>query len=498
LIPKTCSDTTAAIPLQNPMHQIFLSYASADRERAKQLAEAMQRHGYRIWWDRHIAPGQVFDEVIERALNDSACVIVLWSHTSVNSQWVKTEASEAASRGILVPARLDDVKIPLEFRRMQAGDLTRWNGDSRQPEFLQFLRAVDREIEEFGERVAEAPTLAATPSSAAVGPGASRAPAAAAADRMTPSPPAETASHAAAVAAPKRLWGRWVAAVAALALVAGVAAWFYRGSSPLAPDVVGMPYERAVAALAARGLTAERREQASNGAPGMILAQAPPAGTDVPEDGQVVLTVAVAAAPVDRTPAVANTANAAAAEAPPVEPLATIPDLRGHTTVDASALLGAADLTLGGTTEIAANDVALGTIVDQMPAAAQTLPKGSPVQITVAARRSVPDLVGLDVQEAQQALTRLGLEPRVERVRARRGDRDDRVIAQVPAVGSDITAAGVVTVTVSTVVPKKVGGGENLFRTDGRPCVQACQEIGLQWTKEWSGRPANTCTCDFP
>src|SRR5215510_8020899 len=121
------------------MDQVFISYASLDRDRAKRLATVMQAKGYRVWWDREIAAGQTFDEVIERALDDSKCVVVLWSSTSVKSDWVKTEAAEAARRKVLVPALIDPVTIPLEFRRIQAANLTGWEASPGDVEFEKFL-----------------------------------------------------------------------------------------------------------------------------------------------------------------------------------------------------------------------------------------------------------------------------------------------------------------------------------------------------------------------
>ena len=67
------------------MRQVFISYSSTDRERAKRLAEAVEAAGYSVWWDRQIAPGE-FDEAIEAALNQSACVVVIWSSASVKSE----------------------------------------------------------------------------------------------------------------------------------------------------------------------------------------------------------------------------------------------------------------------------------------------------------------------------------------------------------------------------------------------------------------------------
>ena len=108
------------------MAEIFISYARADRPRAERLAQALERAGWSVWWDREIPPGRSFDEVIEEALSLARCVIVLWSDASIRSEWVKTEASEAAQRRILVPILADDARIPLEFRRIQAAVIGDW------------------------------------------------------------------------------------------------------------------------------------------------------------------------------------------------------------------------------------------------------------------------------------------------------------------------------------------------------------------------------------
>lgn len=129
------------------MSDIFISYASADRPRAQLLAKALQERGWSVWWDRTIPPGRQFDEVIEEALDAARCVVVLWSTASTGSGWVKTEAAEAMRRKALIPAMIDDpVKIPLEFRRLQAADLTRWHGEPSTPEFEQFCAAIATEL----------------------------------------------------------------------------------------------------------------------------------------------------------------------------------------------------------------------------------------------------------------------------------------------------------------------------------------------------------------
>ena len=111
------------------MAEIFISYASKDRARAGMLAQALGARGWSIWWDREIPLGKSFDEVIEKALADAQCVVVLWSAVSIASDWVRNEASEAKRRGILIPVFIEPVEAPLAFRLLNGADLRDWRGD---------------------------------------------------------------------------------------------------------------------------------------------------------------------------------------------------------------------------------------------------------------------------------------------------------------------------------------------------------------------------------
>ena len=125
------------------MSDIFISYASADRERARLLADALANRGYSVWWDRTIPPGRVFDEVIQEAIQGARCMVVLWSADSARSNWVKTEAAEGAARGILVPALVGEVAPPIEFKRIQSANLSQWNGDELDGEYRNLLASVE-------------------------------------------------------------------------------------------------------------------------------------------------------------------------------------------------------------------------------------------------------------------------------------------------------------------------------------------------------------------
>jgi eukaryotic-like serine/threonine-protein kinase len=126
------------------MNDIFISYDSADRAIAQKFADALESRGWSVWWDREIPLGKAFDQVIEEELNAARCVIVLWSNQSVQSRWVKTEAAAAADRDCLLPALIEDIAIPFEFKRIQTAMLMNWRGDDSDPEFNRLIKAIEQ------------------------------------------------------------------------------------------------------------------------------------------------------------------------------------------------------------------------------------------------------------------------------------------------------------------------------------------------------------------
>ncbi len=124
------------------MADIFVAYASADRDRVAVLARELTVHGWSVWWDRKIPPGKTFDEVIEEALDESRAVLAVWTEAAAASRWVRTEAAEGAARSVLVPVLMDDVKVPLAFRRIQAADLRDWEPGTDHAGFDELIDAL--------------------------------------------------------------------------------------------------------------------------------------------------------------------------------------------------------------------------------------------------------------------------------------------------------------------------------------------------------------------
>ena len=65
------------------MADIFLSYANEDRAVALKLSQLLESVGWTVWWDRRIPAGRTWRSVLEEALNEMRCMVVLWSKHSV-------------------------------------------------------------------------------------------------------------------------------------------------------------------------------------------------------------------------------------------------------------------------------------------------------------------------------------------------------------------------------------------------------------------------------
>jgi len=149
------------------MTDIFISYANEDRDRAAQVAQLLELEGWRVWWDRRIPAGRSWRSVLEDAVGDSRCMVVLWSKHSVKSPWVAEEAEEARRlEKTLMPVSIERVEPPMGFRAIQAADLVDWNGSPEHPaarlliadlkSLLGQSEKADKEIRVI-ERAAEAP-----------------------------------------------------------------------------------------------------------------------------------------------------------------------------------------------------------------------------------------------------------------------------------------------------------------------------------------------------
>ena len=97
--------------MSDKQHDIFISYAREDQSYAQRLAQALEEESWSVWWDLKLRPGERFDEVIEQAIDNSGCVIVIWSNHSVKSRYVRDEAAYALDLNKLVPISIEPIGV---------------------------------------------------------------------------------------------------------------------------------------------------------------------------------------------------------------------------------------------------------------------------------------------------------------------------------------------------------------------------------------------------
>ena len=129
------------------MADVFISYARADKARVAPLVAAIESKGWSVWWDPEISPGKEFDDEIDTELQAAKAVLVVWTPTSVVSRWVRGEARDAAERGLLVPVRFDQARLPIDVRAIHTTDLDGWREDSAHPAVQECLHALAAMIE---------------------------------------------------------------------------------------------------------------------------------------------------------------------------------------------------------------------------------------------------------------------------------------------------------------------------------------------------------------
>ena len=118
---------------------IFISYNREDAAIAQLYADALEGAGLTVWWDASLRSGEDYDAVTEHSLRTAKAVVVLWSPRSVNSRWVRAEATIADRGHTMVPVMIEPCDRPVMFELKQTVEMSHWRGDVHAKDWLSFV-----------------------------------------------------------------------------------------------------------------------------------------------------------------------------------------------------------------------------------------------------------------------------------------------------------------------------------------------------------------------
>jgi hypothetical protein len=125
------------------MADVFVSYSRDDRARARQLVQTLRSESLRVWWDEDLLSGQYFRKRLSEEIDRARCVVVLWSESSVESDWVLDEARLATKRDVFAQASVDGTRPPMGYGQRHWSDLSDWDGSSDSLAFRQVRDAIN-------------------------------------------------------------------------------------------------------------------------------------------------------------------------------------------------------------------------------------------------------------------------------------------------------------------------------------------------------------------
>jgi hypothetical protein len=129
---------------------IFISYSDQDKAKAAAMAKALEAAGKSVWWDNDLLPGIRFTAALADKIDHSQAVVVMWSESSIKSDYVCDEADRARISGRLTPVLIDNVRPPVGFGQIHTYNLVGWNGAPDDPalqDFIARLGARNGEVE---------------------------------------------------------------------------------------------------------------------------------------------------------------------------------------------------------------------------------------------------------------------------------------------------------------------------------------------------------------
>ena len=99
------------------MNYVFISYSTKDQAAAEAMREFLAGNGIRTWMAPHDIPaGSKYAQVINQALRDCACLVLMLTNESQSSIWVAKEVERAIHyKKTVMPLQLEELVLNDEF-----------------------------------------------------------------------------------------------------------------------------------------------------------------------------------------------------------------------------------------------------------------------------------------------------------------------------------------------------------------------------------------------
>ena len=133
-----------------PEYDVFLSYATEDREWCEQLAERLRSAGVRVWFDAwRLQPGDHVDARLNEGLEKSRKLVAVWSksyfredkHWTLAESYSRLHHDQLATDRPIIPVLLEDCTVKPTLRGLLYLDFRR--PDDFELRFRELVQALD-------------------------------------------------------------------------------------------------------------------------------------------------------------------------------------------------------------------------------------------------------------------------------------------------------------------------------------------------------------------
>ena len=225
-----------------------------------------------------------------------------------------------------------------------------------------------------------------------------------------------------------------VVAIVALAVTYQMQLW----GGKVVPDVSGMTQSEATSTLEASGFTVRATQVKSDDDAGYVLVEDPEAGARAPEGSEVVIHISV-----NRV----------------------IPDVVGKTQDEATALMNDEGFT-AVTYKTERSDEEKGSVLSVSPDAGTVAAAAAEITVTVAEPYTVPDVSGMTVAQAEQAIRDAGLTPNPAYVDTT-AYTDGSLIGIDPVAGTEVQSDSYVTVSIARARAAQLNAATRSYLASG-------------------------------